>query len=243
MKYFNVGFAAAIPAGANPTAIPFAVLDGLSVNVKPEYETYDGQQLFPVAVALKKAKVSGKIDTIDVFASVLSQIFGVTPSTGSEIPVINEVKLNLSGAAYTVAQGATFAEDFFVLNLTDAIQMKRVASAPAVGQYSVNTTTGAYTFNASDNTKNFGFTYSYTGAATGKSTLVQNAVGSLVTGVQLVGFAPSTSGKPLGVKIWNAFFDDYSLDLKADAFVKKSVSWFGAADPATTNVITQWTGE
>jgi len=243
MISFNVGFASAIPAGANPTPIPFAILDGFSVDVKPEYALYDGQWIHTKVVALKKAKTSGKIDTIAVYAGALAQIFGATPAVGAQIPIINEVKLALSGAAYTVAQGAAFAADCFVMNLTTGAQMVRVAAAPSAGQYTVNPATGAYAFNAADNGSNFSFTYTYTGAAVGKQTLIQNAVGALVTGVQLYGFAPNTSGKPLGVKVWNAYFDSYALAFKADDFVKKSLSWFAAEDPATQNIITQWTGE
>jgi hypothetical protein len=241
---FNVGYAAIVPAGANPTPIPFAILDGISFDVKPEYETYDGQYLFPKVVALKKAKCTGKIDTINVYAGALANIFGVTPSTGSLIPVVNEIKLNLAGATYTVATpGTGIGSEVFVLNLTDGILMQRVPSGPAVGQYSVVLSTGVFTFNASDNTKNFSFTYSSTSASVGKTTLVQNATGSIVTGVQLVGFAPSTSGKPIGLKAWNAYLDGYSLAFKADSFVKEAVSFFCAEDQTTGNVLTQWTGE
>jgi hypothetical protein len=243
LQHFNVGFAAAIPAGANPTPIPFALIDGLTIGVKPEYATYDGQWIHTKVVALKSAKTSGKIDTIQIFAGPLAQIFGATPSAGSQIPVIAELKTGLSGAAYTVANGATFATDCYVLNLSDGIQMTRVASGPTAGQYSVNTTTGAYTFNATDNGKNFAFTYTYTSASVGKTLDIVNTTGGIVTGFQLVGFAPSTNGKPLGVKVYNAFFDDYSLTLKADDFVKKGLSWFAAEDPTTQKVMTQWTGE
>jgi hypothetical protein len=45
------------------------------------------------------------------------------------------------------------------------------------------------------------------------------------------------------VKAWYAFLDGYSLAYKSDSFVKESVSFFGAEDPATGNVLTQWSGE
>ena len=241
--FFNIGFAAAVPAGANPTPMPFALLTGFNINVKPEYATFDGQYLAPKVVALKGTKYSGKIEGINIFAGALAQNFGLTPSVGSQIPVINEIKLNLTGATYTVVNGAAGITDYWVQDLTSGIQMTRVASAPAVGQYVVVPATGVYTFNAADNGHNLSFTHTYTSASVGKSVDILNVPGSIVTGVQLVGVAPPNNGKPCGVKLWNAYFDDYSLDFKSDDFTKKSVSFFGAEDPTTGKILTQWTGE
>ncbi|MFX7021362.1 hypothetical protein ABTI29_21025, partial [Acinetobacter baumannii] len=68
----------------------------------------------------------------------------------------------------------TFVKD---LGVTDAkaIPLKRVASAPATGQYSVDAATGAYTFAAADAGKTVFISFKYTATVAGaKSGVVSN---------------------------------------------------------------------
>jgi uncharacterized protein YxeA len=244
VRHFNVAFAAAIPSGSNPNPLPFAIIDGLTIDTKPSYAKYKGQYVHAKVVALKEAETTFKIDTIDIFAGALAQMYGATPAAGSMIPVVGEIKVSLTGASYTVANVGTGTQNYFVQNLTDGIWMTRVASgSEATGKYSVNEATGVYTFAAGDNGKNLSFTYAYGSASVGKTTTIANAVGSIVTGVQLVGFAQSTNGKPAGVKLLNAYLEGLTLDFKAGDFTKQGVSGFCAEDATTGNVMSLWTGE
>ena len=243
MQYFSIGFAAAVPAGANPTPVPFALLTGLSLDIAVDYKQFEGNYLYTKAVGIAAVKATGKIDSANIYGGAMGLVLGASPAAGSKIPVIGEVKLGLAGGTYTVAQGATFDADFAVLDLTAGIQMQRVASAPASGQYSVNTATGVYTFNVADNGHNLSFTYTYTGAAVGKTTSVSNAVSGIASGFVLAGFAPNTNGKPLGVKLFQAFIPKLSLALKPDDFVMKSLDFFAAEDPATGKVMDIYTGD
>ena len=240
MLHFSVGFAAALPSGANPTPIPFALLNGVTISVKPTYKFWTGNMQHPEAAGLSAISTTAKIDTVSVFAGAVALIHGVTPTTGSVIPYVNEAHTAVANT-FTATNTTGFV-DYGCMNLTDGILMTRVASAPAAGQYSVNAS-GVYTFNATDGTKNYSITYTATSASVGKTTSVVQAVGGLISGVQLVGFAPSNNGKPNGWKLWNALPDDLSLTYKSDDFVTKSVSFTAIKDPTTGNVSTYWNGE
>lgn len=77
----------------------------------------------------------------------------------------------------------TYANDQGCIYAASGLPLKRVASAPALGQYSVNTTTGVYTFNASDAGNVVLASFQYTNPlATASQQVVQNVA---------MGFAPS----------------------------------------------------
>ena len=61
-------------------------------------------------------------------------------------------------------QGSVFVADLGVDNFNTGAIMKRVASAPAAGQYAVNTTTGIYTFAAADAGTMVNINFQYTNA-------------------------------------------------------------------------------
>ena len=62
--------------------------------------------------------------------------------------------------------GAAFVADLGCIYLATGMMLKRVASAPAVGQYAVNTTTGVYTFNTADAGLTVLVSYQYTQPST-----------------------------------------------------------------------------
>ena len=62
--------------------------------------------------------------------------------------------------------GATFVADLGCIYLATGMPLKRVASAPAAGQYAVNTGTGVYTFASADAGLTVLINYQYTNALT-----------------------------------------------------------------------------
>jgi len=73
----------------------------------------------------------------------------------------------------------TFDKDLGVLNGTTGLPLTRVAMSPATGQYSVDETTGIYTFAAADTTVAMTISYAYAVASTGqKITINQQPIGT-----------------------------------------------------------------
>ena len=139
-----------------------------------------GQNQLPIDAARGTVKVTGKIT-----AAVLSGLawnntfFGNTFTSGGIQWNLNESKTVTSGTVQTLTNVATFDQDLGVVYASSNLPLIKVASAPAVGQYSA-TGAGAYTMNASDTGP---VLVSYTSTVTTGQTLSINN--------QLLGYSPT----------------------------------------------------
>lgn len=166
---FGVGFLLATPSGANPTPTRFGRLQDVSVDFSFEEKLLYGSNQF----ALEHARGKGKIDikaTVGVIDPALFNniFFGLTTTTGEILNSVDESQTTAT-TTFTVTNAATFSQDFGVYNTVTGLWMGRVASAPAAGQYAVNTTTGVYTINAAQENVLLKASYTYASASTGKS--------------------------------------------------------------------------
>lgn len=172
---FGVGFLSLVPSGSNPTPVPVGTLQNVSVDISQEEVALYGAYKFPVDLALGKASIKGKAQSAVIGSATIAAILGGTTTSASKVGVSEESGQPVTNT-YTVANGATFYEDLGVVNTVTGLAMTRVASAPASGQYSVNTTTGAYTFAAGDANPLVKISYSHTRAATGKTVTLANTL-------------------------------------------------------------------
>lgn len=86
----------------------------------------------------------------------------------------------VASGAVTVANGATFVEDFGVFYASSGTQLTPVAASPAQGQYiAPSGSPGAYTFNSADNGAAVLIYYSYTIASGNKISLANQLTGPL----------------------------------------------------------------
>jgi len=136
------------------------------------------------------------------------------------------------GPTYVVANPSSFQQDLGVFNALTGAQLTYVASAPAAGQYSVNTSTGAYFFSAAD-------------AASGVTVLVsyrynQTVSGSRITAYnQLMGSATfyqlnltnQFGGNGLNLFFYKTVSTDWNFDFKNEDFTVNDVSFMPMADP------------
>ncbi len=159
----------------NPTPIQFAALQEVSVDYSGDIKELYGENSFPIDVARGKVKISVKAKSAQIFGALYAScFFGSALSTGQ-----NRIITNLAGTvttgAYTVTLGgATFVGDLGVKN-SQNVPLTRVSSAPAnANEYSVNTSTGAYTFHTSNNSQVLFFSYIVSDAAIGKTLTVTN---------------------------------------------------------------------
>lgn len=245
MEHFGLGLIAGVPVGvANPTPIPFGLAKGFNYGIDQKYAKERGGYRDPVVVAASERDIAGKIDTISIFGAGVGKFLGVTPAAGSKIPVPNEVAtIPTTPFQVTAANGATFANDWGVLDNTNGLYMTRVANSPTTGQYAVDEGTGVYTFAAADAGHKVSISYTYTAAAAGKTISVVQTLQGIVSGFVLVGFGPSRSGKALGIKFFNAYLPKLDFALKASDFTMQNVEFFAAQDTTSTSICDIYTGE
>lgn len=180
---FGVGYLAAIPTGANPTPVPFAALQDVSVEFSRDQKGLWGNFQIALELGAGKGKIEIKTSVGRVDPVLFNQVyFGATVTLGEKRSSIAETAaIPATPFQVTVANGATFAVDLGVYNVTTGKNMTRVASAPATGQYSLTVATGVYLFAAADTGQSVRITYTYNSTTTG---------GTIVGTNPLMGVAP-----------------------------------------------------
>lgn len=163
---------------ANGPAVNFGLLQECSLDFTFTVKELYGQNQFPVAIARGSGKVTGKAKVASISGIAYAALFfGSTVGAGQTAFAYAEAGAVPAVSTYviTVANGATFIADYGVSYVANAIPLTRVASGPAAGQYSVNETTGAYTFAAADANAQVLISYTYGITGTGEKFTIQNA--------------------------------------------------------------------
>ena len=164
---FGIGFVNFTPVGANapgsPSPTQYLVVQDVSIDYGFTNKPFLGQLTFPVAVARGEGKIDVKIKYGRIsLKTVNDAIFAGTVATGQNVIQINEK--HTAAASITIAppSSGTFVSDQGVLD-GNGNTMILALSAPAVGSYEVNNSTGVYTFNASQTgTLQISYAYSLT---------------------------------------------------------------------------------
>ena len=173
---FGAGFLHLIPPGAT-RPILVAAMQSCGVDTTFDIKPLHGQGNIPIEHGRGKGKIEiktamGRVDP-DLYAYA---IYGSTDTVG-EVKGAEFEAFNVPGTSpytYTTSNAATFKMDLGVFNPSTFLWLTPVASGPTTGQYSVNTTTGVYTFAAADEGKALKVCYSFTSASTGKSIPLTN---------------------------------------------------------------------
>lgn len=174
--------------GAVPVARKFGALQEVSLDISFNLKELYGQRQFPLTIARGQGKIEGKAKYASLNGGMMNDLFfNQTNATGKK-QYVNREPQTVPGTPYqvTVANGATFFEDLGVVYALTGVPLVRVASGPAVGQYSVNNATGQYTFAAADTGLGMLIDYSYTIAASGNITTITNQLMGAATSFALV---------------------------------------------------------
>lgn len=226
-------------AQGNPLAVPqpyrFGILQEVSTDFSFESKTLYGANQLPVGRGRGKAKLAFSAKSADINAVGFAALhFGVTPTVGVKLPVIDESH-TIGSTPYEVTiappSSGTFLTDLGVTD-TSGTSFTRVASAPATGQYSLSA--GVYTFAAADTGKAVLISYEYSAASGGVIVPMSN---------QLMGYSPSFSvmllndsnGSKLAVKLTNCQSDKLSIPFKNEDFSIADFGW-EALDDGTGSV-------
>jgi len=155
---------------SNPTPSFLGILQEVDISFDQTLKELMGQYKMPVDVAPAQLKVTGKAKFARISAYTINDLFlgdSVTLSAGERMSIAEAATIPATPGPYTitVAQNATFQNDLGVFYASSGVQLIRVASAPAVGQYSVDDITpgqGVYTFAAADQAVGVLIYYNYT---------------------------------------------------------------------------------
>lgn len=202
------------------TPVQLGTLQDVSVDLSFEPKMLYGNKQFPVAVGRGKGKLGFKAKTGEIDGAVLGSLFfGQTPGVSqlaAAIDVTGAIPTTPFQITPTVPGSGTWVADLGVYFSATGVQLKRVASAPTTGQYSVSA--GVYTFAAADTGLGVVFNFEYTAASGGQSFQMTN---------QLMGYAPTFSallvtpylGKKMVLKFNSCISSKFSIPLKNEDFV------------------------
>lgn len=241
--FFGTGNIYIIPSGANPTPISVAAIQNASVDFDGDLKQLFGQNSFPLDTARGKTKITGKFEMGQANLALWNAVFfGQTVATGQTLQALNEAaSVPTTPYQVTVANGATFATDLGVFLATTGVPLTRVAASPATGQYSVNTTTGVYTFAAADTTKAMIFNYEYASSSTGNALALTNTLmGNIpVFGLHLNNI---TKSKQSILQLYACTSSKLQFPLKQDDYGLLTID-FSAQDDGTGRILNWSTTE
>ena len=200
---------------ANSTPVNIGYANSFNLQFQGNIKELFGQNQMPLDAARGTIKITGKAT-----AAVLSGIawnnvfFGDSFTSGGIQWNYQEKKTVTSGSVAALTNAGTFDADLGVTYFSSGLPLIKVASAPAVGQY---TQTGAtYAMNSSDTGP---VLVSYTSTVTTGQTL------SIVN--QLLGYAPNfqldyytmRNNKALVVRLYQAQSASINLPVKLEDFI------------------------
>lgn len=222
---------------ATPLATPvqFGTLQDVSGDISFEKKELYGAYQFPVAVARGKGKMEFKAKFASLSAAIVGDLLlGTGSSAGIKDVVTNFPAAVPASTPWTVTiappSTGTFVSDLGVIDVATGLPLKKVASAPATGQYSVSAL-GVYTFASTDASKAVLISYEYTATGTSKVVQITN---------QLMGTAPmfkaaldlSLNGKNATLVLNACTSNKLSLPFKNDDFAVPEFDFSAMADAA-----------
>ncbi len=240
---FGVGALIALRTDtATATPAQFGTLQEVQLDMSFTVKELTGQFQAPAALARGGLKITGKAKAARVSAANFNNIFfGQTLGTGNTLTQLNEAGTPAGGShTVTVGNHATFVADLGVAYAATGAMLTPVTSGPAAGQYSVNASTGVYTFAAGDASAALLLTYSYTTTAGTSLALSNQLMGSAPT-FQLV-LNEQYQGKTLNLQLNSVLSPKLSLAFKNEDFMIPEFDFQAAAD-AAGNIGNIWLSE
>lgn len=218
-----------------PTPVRFGALQGVSIDMAFTVKELYGQYQFPIALGRGTGKITGKADFAQFNAQAFNDLFfGLSnPATGSTRTAVAEAQ-TITANAVTATYGANFVADLGVVRASDQAVFTRVAANSAVGlQYSVNETTGVYSFNATQNAVAVLVSYTYSDGANGKKISITNQL--LGNSPQFMAvFTETFNGKSMTISLNSCMSSKLSLVTKLEDFTIPAFDFMAFADSSNS---------
>src|SRR5574337_950549 len=234
---FGSGVLIATPSGANATPVQFGALQDVTLDISFSSKQLFGQYQFPIAFARGEGKIAGKAKFANIDGTLFNTcFFGQTLSAGQKLWAYNEAGAVPISSPYTyaAANAANFDADLGVVYASSGLPLTRVASAPAVGQYSV--AAGVYTFNSGDSGKALLVSYSYTQTAGGSRAVLGNRVMGIAPTFQIDFYQtnPNVAGAQWSLRLYNCVSTKLSIASKTQDFVVPELDFEAYANAANS---------
>jgi hypothetical protein len=197
----------------------FAILQDIQIDWDWQTKELFGQYQFPLDIARGQGKVTGKAKFARIFGAIYGDLFfGQTPASGQVTVSENEAASVPATTPYSVTVGnaASFSDDLGVYYASGAnagLRFARVTTPAAAGQYSVNLSSGIYTFAAADAAAAVSISYLYAATA-GKKLVLTN---------QFIGYTPTFKATFYSIKTTQNVPAGLSLVLNACTATKLSL--------------------
>jgi hypothetical protein len=220
---------------ATPTPINFGLVQKVSVDTSVSVKELYGQYAFPVAVGSGTRKVTCKASLARFSGQALGRLFyNQVPTPGSTISQFAEVHSVPASTPFTitVTSSSHFVADQGVTYASSGFPLIAVASAPAQGQYSVNSG-GVYTFSTADQGQSVLISYTYTASTTGESLVIGNPlVGPTSTFAATLFATDPTTNAQFSVMLNQCVASKFSFDTSIEDFSKPDFEFQAFANAA-----------
>jgi len=174
---FNPSSTSGNPA-ANPTPFQVGVIQNAKLTLGADIKTLFGQQQWPVDSAIGKRTIKGSFEFAQISNFLLSQGFTADPVTAGVVQDVPAEAHTIPATPYQVTiappLSGTYLADRGVTYQATGAALIKVASGPTTGEYSVNISTGVYTFASADTTLGVFIAYTFSIAATGTTLTAAN---------------------------------------------------------------------
>ena len=173
MTQFVFGTGTLVGKRTDVTGTPPALLGTLqdvSIDFDRKVETLLGQYAMAVAAGGGELKITGKAKFARLQATTVNNLFlGQTLTSSGMLEMATAESVTVDSGSATVANGATFTEDFGVFNPSTGVALSPVASSPVAGVSYVPgaASTGTYTFASGDFGQSYLIFYQYTTSSSG----------------------------------------------------------------------------
>jgi hypothetical protein len=214
----------------------FGVLQDIQIDFDWTDKELYGQTQFPVAIARGQGKITGKAKFAQILGLLYSDIFfGLTPATGQFAVAQLEAAIVPAATPYTViaANAASYNDDLGAVYAGSGKRFNRVTTPSAAGQYSVNFSTGIYTFSSADASAALLLSYTYNVATSGsKITLTNQLMGATPTFKATFYTTYNGSGTALRLNACTA--NKLSFPTKVDTWTISELDFSAFADASGT---------
>jgi hypothetical protein len=218
----------------------FGILQDVQIDWDWTTKELWGQFQFPLDIARGQGKITGRAKFARIFGAIYGDLFfGQTPAAGQLTVSENEAATVPATTPYTVtvANAADYADDlgvYYASGSNAGSRFTRVTTPSAAGQYSVNLTTGIYTFAAADAGAALLVSYLYTASAGRKVVLTNQLIGTTPTFKATFYTTKTTQGVPAGLSlVLNACTaTKLSLPTKIDDYEIQEFDFSAFADAA-----------
>jgi hypothetical protein len=219
---------------SNSTPVEFAAMQEVAIDFSFSTKELYGQKQFPLAIGRGEGKITGKAKFAQIRARAYNDLFfGSTMATGETLTAYHEAGTVPAATTYTVtvANAATFKNDLGVMYAATGLPMSLVSTAPAIGQYSVDTATGVYTFAAADASAAVLISYTYSSATGGQIITINNQLLGTTPTFRSV-FYETFNGQQLTMTLNQCTSSKFALQTKLSDFTVPEMDFSAFADAA-----------